>query len=295
MSHKSESEEESDLDESKISNKKPQFTNLPRPQDIKRKKFNEDDIEYDSEEDEFVMPKQIVEEDTEDEEDDFQRQLRLEREEAERKAVAKAAEKVKTEEKKTKTDPDGTEYEWDPVVKGWFPKIPDKKFIEYQQSNYTTQYTKPLADKFYLFNGAFYKWDFENDKWVAADTPVYAYIDYLTGISHEWNQSANEWQALAPPVPTPSETKKETKVEPIVDKTKKKEGWVELNDEKNTNVYVSNLPLDITDEEFEEMMSKYGIIMKDPTTHKLKIKLYRENDEVKGDGRCCYLMVIFKF
>ena len=98
MSHKSESEEDSDLDESKIRHKKPQFTNLPRPQDIKRKKFNEDDIEYDSEEDEFVMPKQIVEEDTEDEEDDFQRQLRLEREEAERKAVAKAAEKVKTEE-----------------------------------------------------------------------------------------------------------------------------------------------------------------------------------------------------
>ena len=31
--------------------------------------------------------------------------------------------------------------------------------------------------------------------------------------------------------------------------------------------------------------------MKDPLTHKLKIKLYKENDEVKGDGRCCYLMV----
>ncbi len=38
-------------------------------------------------------------------------------------------------------------------------------------------------------------------------------------------------------------------------------------------------------------MSKYGIIMKDPVTHKLKIKLYKENDEIKGDGRCCYLMV----
>ena len=69
---------------------------------------------------------------------------------------------------------------------------------------------------------------------------------------------------------------------------------MELNEEKNTNVYVSNLPLDITDEEFEEMMSKYGIIMKDPLTHKLKLKLYKENDEAKGDGRCCYLMVIYE-
>ncbi len=32
--------------------------------------------------------------------------------------------------------------------------------------------------------------------------------------------------------------------------------------------------------------------MKDPLTHKLKLKLYKENDEAKGDGRCCYLMVI---
>ena len=47
------------------------------------------------------------------EEDDFERQLRLEREEAERKAAAK----------KTKTDADGTEYEWDETVKGWFPKV----------------------------------------------------------------------------------------------------------------------------------------------------------------------------
>ena len=73
----------------------------------------------------------------------FNIQLRLEREEAER-----LKEKEKDVEKKTKKDPDGTEYEWDPVVKGkkysdqiffslflfknktgWFPKLPDKQFI----------------------------------------------------------------------------------------------------------------------------------------------------------------------
>ncbi|EDO33511.1 predicted protein [Nematostella vectensis] len=52
-----------------------------------------------------------------------------------------------------------------------------------------------------------------------------------------------------------------------------KVGWFQPDPEKNPNVYVSGLPLDITDEEFVELMSKYGIIMEDPDTH----------------GRCCYL------
>lgn len=37
-------------------------------------------------------------------------------------------------------------------------------------------------------------------------------------------------------------------------------------------------------------MSKCGVIMKDPRTHKLKIKIYRnENGEAKGDATCCYV------
>ena len=120
----------------------------------------------------------------------------------------------------------------------------------------------------------------------------------MTGISYEWNQNQNEWlqsktQQLG------SQKKSDQKGVPKTDQNdksviqpKKKEGWVDVNEDKNTNVYVSGLPLDISDEEFEEMLSKYGIIMKDVLTHKLKCKLYRtEENEVKGDGRCCYLMV----
>ena len=174
-------------------------------------------------------------------------------------------------------------------------KVPDKQFIEYQQNYSVAQYSKPLENTFYLFNNAFYKWDFENNKWGESETKaVYTYVDYMTGIGYDWNQAANEWQAKHVPVADvkpvadkPKSTKQEEKV------IKKKEGWVDVNEEKNTNVYVSGLPLDITDEEFEAMMSKYGIIMKDVVTHKLKIKLYKENDEAKGDGRCCYLMVRF--
>lgn len=56
------------------------------------------------------------------EENEFDRQLRLEREEAERKAVEKA-------QKQTRIDADGTEYEYDPIVKGWFPKVCSEKSI----------------------------------------------------------------------------------------------------------------------------------------------------------------------
>ena len=48
--------------------------------------------------------------DDDDDGDDFNRQLRLEQ----TKKLQKDAEKTKT-----KIDPDGTVYEWDPVVKGW--------------------------------------------------------------------------------------------------------------------------------------------------------------------------------
>jgi hypothetical protein len=48
--------------------------------------------------------------DDDDNEDDFNRQLRLEQS----KKLQNQAAQVKT-----KTDPDGTVYEWDPAVKGW--------------------------------------------------------------------------------------------------------------------------------------------------------------------------------
>ena len=38
-----------------------------------------------------------------------------------------------------------------------------------------------------------------------------------------------------------------------------------MAEEKNNNVYVSGLPLDITMDEYTELMTKYGIIMDDDT------------------------------
>jgi hypothetical protein len=48
--------------------------------------------------------------DDDDDEDEFNRQIRLEK----TKNLQNNAEKTKT-----KVDPDGTVYEWDPTVKGW--------------------------------------------------------------------------------------------------------------------------------------------------------------------------------
>ncbi|KAK3097780.1 hypothetical protein FSP39_013131 [Pinctada imbricata] len=63
-----------------------------------------------------------------------------------------------------------------------------------------------------------------------------------------------------------------------------------MDEEKNTNVYVSGLPSDITDDEYKEMMTKYGLVMFDPISKSPKLKLYKdENGEPKGDGRCCYI------
>ncbi|KAF6776141.1 hypothetical protein AHF37_04272 [Paragonimus kellicotti] len=68
--------------------------------------------------------------------------------------------------------------------------------------------------------------------------------------------------------------------------------WYEMEDDKNTHVYVTGLPPEITEEEFLELMSKYGVVMNEPFVGKPRIKLYRdEHGKPKGDGRCCYVKV----
>lgn len=68
--------------------------------------------------------------------------------------------------------------------------------------------------------------------------------------------------------------------------------WFDIPPEQNTKVYVSNLPDDITEDEFGQLMSKCGLVMKDLKTGKLKVKLYRDSSgQPKGDGLCHYIKV----
>lgn len=69
--------------------------------------------------------------------------------------------------------------------------------------------------------------------------------------------------------------------------------WFDITDETNNKVYVSNLPTDITETEFVELMQKCGLVMKDPDTQKMKVKLYMEpgTESLKGDALCTYIKV----
>lgn len=66
-----------------------------------------------------------------------------------------------------------------------------------------------------------------------------------------------------------------------------------MNDQQNTKVYVSNLPTDITEEEFVDFMQKCGLVMRDGPSGKMKVKLYTVpgTDILKGDALCTYIKV----
>lgn len=70
--------------------------------------------------------------------------------------------------------------------------------------------------------------------------------------------------------------------------------WFDLDERSNTKVYVSNLPLDITEQEFVDLMQKCGLVMKDADNGRMKVKLYHEpgdSKSLKGDGLCTYIKV----
>lgn len=79
--------------------------------------------------------------------------------------------------------------------------------------------------------------------------------------------------------------------------SKGKAEWFELDEDHNTYVYVSGLPTsDFTEQDFYDLMRKYGIIKKKTAPGKnqypFNIKLYRNKDgSLKGDGLCCYAYV----
>merc|ERR1712126_324736 len=91
-------------------------------------------------------------------------------------------------------------------------------------------------------------------------------------------------------------TKEESKIEVVPEKKEvvksSEPSWFEVEAEKNPKVYVSNLPLDFTEEDFVALMSKCGMVEKDLETQKYKIKLYKDtNGQFKGDGLCTYLKI----
>lgn len=160
-------------------------------------------------------------------------------------------------EGETYLDPsDGTVYQWDAEKRGWFPKVDDDFLAAYQMNyGFTAAVDESATDN-------------KDEAGVNVTSDTAPTTNFNSQIQAQGEQA--------------TELKKK--------KRKVEEGWFEVDGNKNPNVYVSGLPLDTTDEEFIEMMSKYGIIMQDPDTGKPKIKLYRDSTgQLKGDGRCCFL------
>uniref|UniRef100_A0A182WCH4 RRM domain-containing protein n=1 Tax=Anopheles minimus TaxID=112268 RepID=A0A182WCH4_9DIPT len=161
----------------------------------------------------------------------------------------------------TYKDKDGAVYFWDDDRKAWFPKV-DDDFMAIYQLNYG-----------FIDNTS-------SGSVGAATGEGSATARHLPGRHvdvDDVEEQEDEAQRAAP-------KGKKRKAPPEPPK------WFDMAPEHNTKVYVSNLPTDISEEEFGEVMSKCGMVMKDPKTHKLKLKLYREADgTLKGDGLCHYI------
>ncbi|KAK7925788.1 hypothetical protein WMY93_008098 [Mugilogobius chulae] len=171
----------------------------------------------------------------------------------------------------TYTDPeDGTVYDWDHEKKAWFPKITEDFLAAYQANYGFNPEGNPDANSATTASVSPPAPEHSNKPPVAEKPPEAA------------KTSTPEAQEAKPD--------KAQDVKQKAEKRKAEQGWFDIDEDKNTNVYVSGLPPDIGADEFAELMSKCGIVMRDPITEEYKVKLYKDKEgNLKGDGLCCYL------
>ncbi|XP_011664875.1 HIV Tat-specific factor 1 homolog [Strongylocentrotus purpuratus] len=205
--------------------------------------------------------------------EDFEYQLKLEQEE-----------QWKRDNGYIYTDPnDGTMYEWDPEKKAWFPKV-DENFIASYQASYGVTTDENTADG-------------QTDPQPSAAAATSASASSGTpgtsaGVGEDTTPGGKDGAKGEGEVKKLDEQPQMLYRYQKMQMKRKAEqkSWFEVDPTKNTNVYVSGLPTDITLEEFQEVMAKWGIIMLEEETEKPKIKLYMDEEgRPKGDGRCCYL------
>lgn len=217
--------------------------------------------------------------------EEFELQLRLEAEEAERNSHP-----VKESDNPLlRRDPnDGTLYEYDLIRKGWFPKIDDDFIAMYQASYGVT------------------KSDESNDSGIKPESFLNSTTSKDVATQDDDQSITQNGEKLESPIqaadPLHAATKRsvpdQTQPSGSDSKRAKKSAsaapaeWFEMQDEHNRNVYVSNLPEELEEQEFVELMSKCGMVMKDPSTNRFKVKLYRDsNGHLKGDALCTYIKI----
>ncbi|XP_017048530.1 HIV Tat-specific factor 1 [Drosophila ficusphila] len=165
---------------------------------------------------------------------------------------------------RTYTDKDGAEFFWDAAKNAWFPKIDDDFMARYQM-NYGFIDNTSAGEK-------------EKAEKEAAEAKRKE--EELKRMTAEAEAAMNKDNTPSTAAPTGKR------------KVQEPPKWFEMDPSQNTKVYVSNLPLDITMDEFADLMGKCGMVMRDPQTQKFKLKLYAEKDgQIKGDGLCDYIKV----
>lgn len=185
-------------------------------------------------------------------------------------------------------------YRWCEKTEKWIPKV---SAAQSSDGNVTYDYDEKEGVHTYTDkDGAVFFYDVDKKAWfpkvdddfLAVYQMNYGFIDNTTKVDDK---------PKVVPVPVVPVEMLESTDDDSVGGSKKRKApaappkWFEVAKEQNTKVYVSNLPLDVTDEEFAELMAKCGMVMKDGKGQ-LKLKLYREKTgEVKGDGLCHYIKV----
>ncbi|CAH1389771.1 unnamed protein product [Nezara viridula] len=140
-------------------------------------------------------------------------------------------------------------------------------------------------------DGSVYVWDKEKNAWFPkVDDDFLAHYQLNYGFSNPDTQEKSK-------SPEKEDSKSSSEVKPdeaeVLKRKAQEPTWFDISDETNNKVYVSNLPLDITETEFVDLMQKCGLVMKDPDSGKMKVKLYTErgSDVLKGDALCTYIKV----
>jgi hypothetical protein len=225
-------------------------------------------------------------------------------------------------------DPDGIVFEFDPEKRAWFPKI-DEDFIANYQMNYGTDTQSSVATSLAVATksaGATTSVAatpaFAADYWTNPPEDInseeyrlwyeqycnYFYPPQPDAISSDVNTTELTVPGVGMETAgsivgggvenvheektggTAGKKRKKDKKDLVNQKPAEPPAWFELEDDKNTNVYVSGLPEDVTEDEYKEFMSKVGVVAFDPILRKPKLKLYTNADGTyKGDGRCCYI------
>ncbi|CAH2094260.1 unnamed protein product [Euphydryas editha] len=175
------------------------------------------------------------------------------------------------------TDPTTQQkFTWNKETNSWTPKEGEVPGRTYSYENDTHVYTEADGSKFF--------WDDEKKAWIPkVDDEFLAYYQMSYGFVD--NTAKEETK-------TDKKKELEKKSEAGI-KRKNDPQWFQQAEEKNTKVYVSNLPLDITEEEFVNLMQKCGLVERDPSSQKMKVKLYmdKEQDCFKGDALCTYIKI----